>query len=327
MAPSFFTRLTSAFRLYIIKFLVSTYAFSRRIRPPPLPERPTYKKFYSVLPNLVCYVWIPLSYKASSSPPLPLLIDIHGGGFCFGHPAADDSDNAILCHKYGICIVSINYRKAPGYPFPIPVEDAAALIDAVLNDAELPVDKTKVAVCGYSTGGNLSLTATQLHGLSKRIKGVVAFYPPTVGKRPLDTANLTDMLVHMLPLFTWAYILEGQDIRDPLLAPLYAKRENLPSKLFILGCEYDILCNEARDFAEKMAKAEGDTQKKELGNGRVGWESGNITWEELKGLEHGFNQLRNHQSKPEVKKVWTERTEEMHANVAKWLFKEIYGEY
>jgi hypothetical protein len=96
--------------------------------------------------------------------------------------------------------------------------------------------------------------------------------------------------------------------------------------LFIVGCEYDILCNEARDFAEKMAKAEGDTQRKELGNGRVGWESGNVTWEELKGLGHGFNQLRNHQAEPEVKKLWTERTEEMHANVAKWLFKEIYGD-
>jgi acetyl esterase/lipase len=150
---------------------------------------------------LVCYVWIPSSYKLSSSHPLPLLIDIHGGGFCFGHPAADDSDNSILCHKYGICIVSINYRKAPGYPFPIPVHDAAALIDAVLNDAELPVDKSKVAVCGYSTGGNLSLTATQLCGLNKRVKGVVAFYPPTVAKRSLETANPTDMLVPIFQCF------------------------------------------------------------------------------------------------------------------------------
>jgi len=333
MASSIFTHLLWRLRIYTFQTLISILAFSRRIRPPPLPERPTHRKFYSVRPNLVCFVWIPSSYKAGSSP-LPLLIDIHGGGFCIGHPTLDDSSNVILCHKYNICVVSINYRKAPQFPFPTAVQDAAALIDAILNDPELPVDKTKVAVCGYSAGGNLSLTATQVHDLNKRIKGVVSFYPATAVGRPLaerlkkatPSPDSPDVLLSLTDMFTWAYVPEGQDLHDPLLSPLYAKRENLPPKLYILGCEYDMLCAEAREMAEKMANSEEAKQKEELGNGRDGWQCGSITWEEIKGVQHGFNQIKNFERNPEVKKILTEKTDQMFENIAKWLFKEVYGE-
>lgn len=333
MAASLFTRLGWRIRLYVFKVLVSIFVTTSRLLPAPPTQRPSYTKYYSVRPNLICYVWIPSSYKAGSSPPLPLLIDIHGGGFCIGHPTIDNSDNAILCHKYGICVVSISYRLAPAYPFPTPPQDAAALIDAILNDPDLPVDKSKVAVCGYSAGGTLSLSAPQLNGLNKRIKGAVAFYPAAAPGRPLAEKLKTaipppdreDLLIPMAPAFNWAYIPEGQDLHDPLLAPLYAKREDLPEKLFIMGCEYDLLCTEAREMAEKMAGAEGAQEKKELGEGRVGWQSGNVTWEELKGVEHGFNARKMRESDPKIKKLWNEKTDEMHANVAKWLFKEVYA--
>jgi acetyl esterase/lipase len=333
MAASFFTRLRWRIRLYIIKVFVSIFVASSRLINAKPNQRPTYSKYYPVRKSLICHVWIPSSYKAGSSPPLPLLIDIHGGGFCIGHPTIDNGDNAILCHKYGICIVSISYRLAPAYPFPTPPQDAAALIDAILNDPDLPVDKNKVAVCGYSAGGTLSLSAPQLNGLHKRIKGTVAYYPATAPGRPLaeklkaatPPPGRQDLLIGMAPAFNWAYIPEGQDLHDPLLAPLYAKRENLPEKLFIMGCEYDLLCTEAREMADKMADAEGGKERKELGEGRVGWQCGNVTWEELKGMEHGFNQRKMQESDQKLLKLWTEKTEEMHANVAKWLFQEVYA--
>jgi acetyl esterase/lipase len=283
---------------------------------------------------LVNYVWIPSSYKAGNSPLLPLLIDIHGGGFSIGHPTADDSDNAILCHKHGICVVSINYRKAPRNPFPIPAQDAAALIQAVLDDPDLPVDKTKVAVAGYSAGGTLSLTATQLNSLFDRVKGVVAYYPTTEPGREIQKRidscvlppNGNDILKALSPAFNWSYLPLDHDLHDPLLAPLYADRAALPQKLFIIGCEYDMLCAEAREMAERLAKVEDSTATKEpLGQGRTGWKCGNVTWEELKGMEHGFNQRRLYVRNEEVRKLWESKTEEMHTHVAEWLFREVYS--
>ena len=331
---SIFDRIRWGFRVYLMKALIQIFVFIRYIKPPPPQERPTYTKYYHARPELVNYVWIPSSYKAGNSPLLPLLIDIHGGGFTIGHPTLDDNDNAILCHKHGICVVSINYRKAPRYPFPIPAQDAAALIQAVLDDPDLPVDKTKVAVAGYSAGGTLSLTATQLNSLANRVKGVVAYYPAAAPGRELQKRinssvpppTRKDILRTLSPVFNWAYLPLGHDLHDPLLAPLYADRAALPQKLFIIGCEYDLLCAEAREMAERLAKAEGSTTtKKELGQGRTGWRCGNITWEELKGVEHGFNQRRLYEQNAELRKLWESKTEEMHAHVAEWLFREVYS--
>jgi acetyl esterase/lipase len=335
--PSLLTCITWVVQLYVIKAAVRLFVFVRHIKPPPVTERPTYTKYYPVRPSLVNNIWIPQSYKPGSSPLLPLLIDVHGGGFCIGAPTIDDTDNAILCHKHGICIVSINYRKAPGHPFPTPLEDVAALMEAVLDDPELPVDKSKVGVAGYSAGGNLCLAALQLSGLHKRIKGVVAIYPVTDLSRSLKTKVETatpppyrqDMLRSIGRAFNWAYIPRMQDLRDPKLSPYYASRDVLPEKLYLLGCEFDILCPEARDMAEKMAKSENGEDaltKHELGDGRTGWQCGNVTWEELKGLEHGFNQRIGQERNKTRRAEWQMRTLQMHDRVAEWLFREVYSD-
>ena len=316
------------------KVLINLYVYyNTKVKKRSADQKPTYIKHYPVRPTLDNHVWIPKSYKPGDSAPLPLLIDIHGGGFCIGHPFMDDKDCAIYCHEHGFCVVSINYRKAPDYPFPIPVEDAAALIQAVLDDPELPVDKSKVAVVGYSAGGNLTLTATQMDGIYDRVKAVVAFYPVTDFVRTLDmrVADSTpppgreDILIKMSRAFNWFYLRGSSTLKDPLLSPLYVVRNKLPQKLFILGCEYDILFGEARDAAEKYAELEpAGTRKVPLENGRTGWKCGNVVWEELKGLEHGYNQ-RWEREPPATKELWRKRTHEIHAEVANWLKQEVYA--
>lgn len=307
--------------------------YSTKVKRRPADEKPTYVKRYPVLPMLDNHVWIPKSYVPGTSPPLPLLIDIHGGGFCIGHPVVDDKDNALFCHKYGICVVSINYRKAPYFPFPTPVEDVAALIQAVLDDPELPADKSKVALLGYSAGGNLTLTAPQLNNLHTRIKAAVAYYPVTDFHRTLaqriavatPPPGSKDMLIRGSRAFNWFYTRGTQDTKNPLLSPLYADRAKLPRKLLIMGCEYDILFSEARDAAEKYAESEPmGTKRVGLGQGRTGWACGDVVWEELKGVEHGFNQRGDLQS-GEKKVEWARRSEEVHGRVAEWLFKEVYN--
>jgi len=89
----------------------------------------------------------------------------------------------------------------------------------------------------------------------------------------------------------------------------------------VMGCEYDILCTEARDAAEKWA---GEGEKRDLGGGRIGWQSSDVTWEELGGLEHGYNQRWATERDKVVKEEWKKRTVEVHAKVAEWLFREVY---
>ena len=236
----------------------------------------------------------------------------------------DDSNNAELAYKHGILVVSIPYRLAPLYPFPTPGKDVAALMKAVMDDESLPFDRSKpVAAIGYSAGGNLILTAPQHDNLTDRVKAAVAVYPAvnsTLGtdvrlaKGVVAPGLKHDRLHKMAHWFDFSYVPVGQDKADPLLSPAFAKRDKLPEKLLILGCEYDMLCSEAQEMAEELAKDEpGD--RKELEGGRIGWEKGRIRWEFAKGMEHGFNLSPKHQTE----------MEKMQEGIAEWLFREVYS--
>ncbi|CAD6578800.1 MAG: hypothetical protein CYPHOPRED_000676 [Cyphobasidiales sp. Tagirdzhanova-0007] len=321
---SLWTTISYWIRLKLFQLVVSVAFTLRRL---PVGDLPTYTKRYSVLPSSPARIFIPRTYKAGDAL-LPLFIDIHGGGFALCDPRVDDSDNAILCHMHGICVVSIGYRKGPSWKWPTAPNDCAALIAAVLEDAELPVDKSKVAVGGYSAGANIALASVQLNSLHERITGVVAYYPVVDLSRTLKTklsyskvapGRKRDMLIRLSPCFGYSYVPPGTYMRDPLLSPIFAKRSNLPKKLCLIGCEYDMLCGEARDMAEQLAEGE-------MGERRTyadAWEQGGVRWELLPGVEHGFNMVPAGKD-PEVLAEKRRRTEKMHQSVADWLFREVY---
>jgi acetyl esterase/lipase len=329
VSPSLVTRIRLFTSLWLFKFVVATFCRFRHraIKRLPVDEKPTFTKKYGPT-SVESRVFIPKSYKTGDAP-LPLLIDIHGGGFCIGEPMLDDRDNLILAHTHGFCVVSIPYRLAPQYQFPEGVNDCGAAIAAVLDDESLPVDKSRVAVAGYSAGGNLALTATQLPGIKGRVKGVAAYYPVTnfadTIDRKLAAQKLPpdgkDALRWMSPMFNIGYLKAGIDRTNPLLSPVFAQREDLAEKISILGCEYDMLCKEAELMAEDLATAETG-QKAPLENGRVGWTKGNVRWELIEDAKHGFNQ---NPAKGEEAKLQKAKTEKMHAGIAAWLKKEVYA--
>jgi acetyl esterase/lipase len=313
-----------------MKTVVNTFCLFRHRTISRLPpyQKPTLTKCYGRVSSAESRVFIPKSYKHGDVP-LPLLIDIHGGGFCIGEPMLDDGDNLILAHTYGFCVVSVPYRLGPKHKFPVAPEDCAAAIAAVLDDDSLPVDKSRVAVAGYSAGANLALTATQLPGVKGRIKGVAAYYPVTNFTISLDekiagqkvAPDGKDILHWMSPMFNSGYLEPGVDRTDPLLSPIFANREDLPEKISILGCEYDMLCREAEQMAEDLAAVEIG-EKASLPDGRLGWTKGNIRWELIEGAKHGFNQTP---VKGEEGKVLKKKSEAMHAGIAEWLRKEVYA--
>src|SRR5215831_16434520 len=88
---------------------------------------------------------------------LPALLWIHGGGYVLGSVERDDLLAKHLA-KVGQCVVaSVEYRLAPEYPFPAPVEDCyAALKWLATHSADLGVNKSRIAIGGASAGGGLA---------------------------------------------------------------------------------------------------------------------------------------------------------------------------
>ncbi|KAK9899763.1 alpha/beta-hydrolase [Cystobasidium minutum MCA 4210] len=318
-----------------IKFWVLAHLFQKLVflrlymRKLPASQSPSFTKIYpGVGANKPVRVFLPQDYKAGDKLP-PLWLDVHGGGFTVCSPSVCDVDNAILSRKHGFCVVSIPYRLAPSHPFPTPTYDCAAVIKAVLDDEKgIPADRSRVVLGGYSAGGNLSLSAAQLDGLHDRINAIVAYYPVVdydlTLEEKLSTSKVAphkkkDLLESLGPIFNWAYLPHGQDRQDPLLSPAYAERSKLPKNICLVGCEYDLLCGEAKTMAEKLAQKESG-QKVDTDSG---WEKGNIKWIFMEKVEHGFNQMVT--KDPAQTKHNRSSTEQMHQETSDWVYKHVFA--
>lgn len=103
----------------------------------------------------------------------PVIINFHGGGFTLGSPHDDARWCGTVVTELNAVVVSVDYRRAPEYPFPTAVEDG---VDAVLwihqHAAELGLDRNKILLSGFSSGGNMAFTVPlrlydQLTGFSR----------------------------------------------------------------------------------------------------------------------------------------------------------------
>lgn len=285
---SVFQRLQYAVRLHLFKFFTSNYFGLLNL--PGIRDnsiQPTFTKIYPSQPSLKNRIFVPKSWKSGDAL-LPLYIDIHGGGFALMDPMNDDKFCSYFSNTNNILVVSLDYPKSPQYQFPAPVEALVDLVNAVLKDESLPFDKEKVAMGGFSAGGNLTLAVCQHESLQGKIKGAVPYYPVVDFTTPISI-NLaarpkeaeTDMLESDGPMFNWGYINPGQDLADPLLSVTYAPREKLPPKIFIIGCEHDLLCRDAEIMAKKLAGV-GETES----SGLV-CENNGVKWEKVVGEIHG----------------------------------------
>ncbi|KAF5638929.1 triacylglycerol lipase [Fusarium sp. NRRL 25303] len=258
---------------------------------------PNIVKTYNVRGHLPVRIFLPSSYEAGSSKPLPTLFTIHGGGFCIGSSQDDDAWNRSFSDTHSVLVIALNYSKAPAAPFPTGLDDLVSLYHAVLDDESLPIDKAnggRVAICGFSAGGNLSL------GLSQRLfqsdhctcrpRAAISVYgaldlsrspEAKISTRQYKTdaslgsprTSARDLLLNMAPLFDWSYLPDGQDLRDPLVSPgPCADPDDLPAHVFIIASELDMLAKESLECATRLARARGVSGISDTGSeiGRCG---------------------------------------------------------
>jgi acetyl esterase/lipase len=199
-------------------------------------------------------------------------------------------------------VVSPEYPKAPHHRFPVAIDCLVDIINSVFDDESLPFDRSKVAIGGFSAGANLAMAVSRHPSLQGRIAGLMAFYPPVnftakavdIAAREAELAGGAAAAVEVksksggvlpqdgLTMFSWGYLPEGQDLRDPRLSPTLAKRDSLPKKIYIVGCELDLLCAEAEKMAIKMAGPGGsESENKDC------WERNGVKWERVLGEDHG----------------------------------------
>ncbi len=107
----------------------------------------------------------------------PCVVVIHGGSWSGGDSQQLPELNNYLA-KQGYNIASINYRMAPKYKSPAPLEDVCAALDYLRSNAsKLKIDTNNFVLLGRSAGAQIALLAAyKFHNAA--IKGVIDFYGP-----------------------------------------------------------------------------------------------------------------------------------------------------
>jgi acetyl esterase/lipase len=117
-------------------------------------------------------------YRARGSEArAPCVLLIHGGGWD-GGSRADFRNLNIFLATQGYAVASMQYRLAPRYRYPAPVEDTrAALAWLKTHAGTLGIDAGRFILAGRSAGGQIAMQTAYLDR-DPSVRGVVAFYAP-----------------------------------------------------------------------------------------------------------------------------------------------------
>ena len=110
--------------------------------------------------------------------PLPTIISIHGGGWFYGSKETYQHYCMALARR-GFTVVNFNYRLAPEYPYPAPLEDCCTLLGWVQQQADTYfIDRNNLFTVGDSAGGQIAFQLLTML-TNPKYAAFFSFAPPT----------------------------------------------------------------------------------------------------------------------------------------------------
>ncbi|MET0627008.1 MAG: alpha/beta hydrolase [Acidimicrobiia bacterium] len=131
---------------------------TRNMEPPQLPPTTTTSRTVVVGESDGAF---DLSARVYSPPTVRTdrgcLYWIHGGGFIMGSGLTQDPRLDRWVEELDCVAVSIDYRLAPGHPYPKPLDDCHLGLQWTVSHAdELGIDPTRIVLAGASAGAGLA---------------------------------------------------------------------------------------------------------------------------------------------------------------------------
>ena len=201
-------------------------------------------------------------YKPAGMGPHPVLVFYHGGGWVIGDLYTHDGICRSIVNAAGCAVASVDYRLAPEFKYPVPVEDSyAGLLWVVANATRLGLDSARIAVGGDSAGGNLAAVTALLarDRRGPRLLLQILVYPVT--NHDFGTASYREngtgfvLTTDDMRWFWRHYLSREEQGREMTASPIRAKSlADLPPALVITaGC--DPLRDEGDAYAARLRDA------------------------------------------------------------------------
>ena len=95
-------------------------------------------------------------YPEGTTEPLPTIVNFHGGGWVYGTKEIYRRYCMDLARR-GFSVVNFNYRLAPKWKFPTPLEDANKVMEWISRNAkEYNLNPARICLIGDSAGAQLA---------------------------------------------------------------------------------------------------------------------------------------------------------------------------
>ena len=200
-------------------------------------------------------------YRPNDRKDLGLLVFYHGGGWVLGSMNTHDDVCRKLALAMGHAVLSVDYRLAPEFAFPEPLNDCiVALRWAHANAAQLGIDATRIAVGGDSAGGNLAAVVANLQPVPLKFQMLI--YPVTDATRSSqsykDNGEGYRLTAAGMKWFCDHYVSGSIGTpTDPRVSPLFADATTLASAppAIVITAEYDPLRDEGEQYAHRLIDA------------------------------------------------------------------------
>ena len=191
--------------------------------------------------------------------PGPAMVFYHGGGFVIGDLDTHHNLCTELAAQMDMPLIAVDYRRAPEYPFPAPIDDCEAATRWIATSpAQIGRTVTGLIPIGDSAGGNATIVMSQQLGAKPADVPIVLQVPifplasDAAGSTSIDEfAEGYILTKSSMEFFDAAYQPDKSDARS---FPILGDHSNAPSSV-VVTASLDPIRDSGRDYAAALAMA------------------------------------------------------------------------
>ena len=212
---------------------------------------------------------VPCRILRPEQPARAVYLHFHGGGMVAGSAGLMDIPNRMIAEEHGVAVVSVEYRKAPEFPFPAGPDDGFAVARWLIAHAGAELGSERLLIGGESAGAYLTaavaLRVRDELGAIDRVDGLnLTFGVYDWGRSPSQRGRRAhdgfDVLSPEAAISVGEWYLPGRtddERRAPEISPAFADLRGLPPCFVSVGtCDH--LLDDSLLFATRASAAEVD---------------------------------------------------------------------
>ena len=200
-------------------------------------------------------------YRPSEENNLPALVFFHGGGWVLNFLDIYEPALRKIAKNGNFVIIGVDYKKAPEYSYPAPLDDCYATLKWVIeNSAELGIDLAAIGVGGDSAGGNLA-SSVALKASDEQLISLafqLLIYPCNDYQMNYPSAtNYSQgygLTTQAMKWFWDQYLSKVEDQEDPYAVPVKAKSLRGVAPAILIAAEFDPLTDDVKNYYQKLIK-------------------------------------------------------------------------